>query len=153
MYGSYLEVISLIERVHRQFLEIVTLELDSLGIRDINSVQGLMLFNAGDAEMSVGELARRGCYLGSNVSYNLKKMVDNGYLAHHRSARDRRSVLVRLTEKGANLRDRLKQMHQRHVEMLDQAAVTDEDLHAATVTLGGLEGFWAGVLDIKAVAA
>jgi hypothetical protein len=47
------------------------------GIRDINNVQGLILFNVGDgAEMPIGELTLRGCYLGSKVSYNRKKTVD-----------------------------------------------------------------------------
>jgi len=86
MADHYLEVVSLVEQLHRQFLEIVKLELDGLGIHDINNVQGMMLFNIGDAEMTVGELTQRGCYLGSNVSYNVKKMVENGYLTQ---ARDR----------------------------------------------------------------
>jgi DNA-binding MarR family transcriptional regulator len=121
---------------------------------DINRAQGLMLFNIGDAEMSVGELAGRVRHLTSNPWYNIRKMVEKGYLTQDRSARDGRIVLVRLTEKkGAKLRDRLQQMHQRHVEILDQAAITDEDLHAATVTLGALDGFWTGILDFKAVAA
>jgi hypothetical protein len=85
MTNGYLEVISLIERLHRHFLEVVKLELDGLGIHDINNVQGMMLFNIGDAEMTVGELTLRGCYLGSNVSYNVKKLVENGYLVQERS--------------------------------------------------------------------
>src|SRR5215475_4530754 len=153
MYEPYLEVISLVERLHRHFLEVVKLELDGLGIHDINNVQGLMLFNIGDAEMSVGELTWRGCYLGSNASYNVKKMVENGYLAQERSVHDRRSVLVRLTEKGAKLRDRLQQMYQRHVEMLERTAITETDLHAAAVTLGRLERFWTRIPDIKTAAA
>jgi hypothetical protein len=76
MYDTYVEVIAFVERLHRQFLEVVKLELDGLGIHDINNVQGLMLFNIGAAEMTVGELTLRGCYLGSNVSYNVKKMVE-----------------------------------------------------------------------------
>src|SRR5215467_9980326 len=135
MYRSYLDVISLIERVHRHFLEVVKLELDRLGIRDINNVQATMLFNIGDAEMTVGELTLRGCYLGSSVSYNVKKMVENEYLAHERSVHDRRSIHVRLTEKGINLRESLSAMHRRHVEMLSQATVSADDLHAAGVTL------------------
>src|SRR5712672_4552711 len=100
--AHYLEVIGLIERLHRQYLEVVKLEIDRLGVQDINNVQALMLYNLGDAEMTVGELTLRGCYLGSNVSYNVKKMVENGYLAHERSVHDRRSIHVRLTEKGLN---------------------------------------------------
>jgi DNA-binding MarR family transcriptional regulator len=131
----------------------VKLELDGLGIHDINNVQGLMLFNIGDAEMTVGELTLRGCYLGSNVSYNVKKLVENGYLAQERSVHDRRSIHVRLTEKGAKLRDRLQQMHQRHVAMLHQTPITKEDLQAATVTLRRLERFWVRVPEISAAAA
>jgi DNA-binding MarR family transcriptional regulator len=141
MRDAYIEVISLAERLHRQFLEVIKLELDGLGIHDINNVQGLMLFNIGDAEMTVGELTLRGCYLGSNVSYNLKKMVENRYLAQERSVHDRRSIHVRLTAKGAKLRDKLQRMHQRHVAMLHQTAITEKELQAATVTLRRLERF------------
>src|SRR5438128_10691270 len=131
MNNIYLEVISLVERLHRQFLEVVKLELEGLRIHDINNVQAMMLFNIGDAEMTVGELTLRGCYLGSNVSYNVKKMVENGYLAHERSVHDRRSIHVHLTDKGTRLRERLSAMHQRHLGMLSQAAVSVEDLDAA----------------------
>src|SRR5258708_37733268 len=93
--ASYLDVILLIERLHRQFLEVVSLELDSVGIYDINNVQALMLFNIGDAEMTIGELTTRGAYLGSNVSYNVKKMVENGSLLPERSLHDRPSHPVR----------------------------------------------------------
>ena len=96
MQTAYLDVVALIERLHRQFLEVVKLELDTQGVHDINNVQAMILFNIGDLEMTVGELTLRGCYLGSNVSYNVKKMVENNYLVQERSAHDRRSVRVRL---------------------------------------------------------
>jgi DNA-binding MarR family transcriptional regulator len=146
--NGYLEVISLVERLHRHFLEVVKLELDGLGIHDINNVQGMMLFNIGDAEMTVGELTLRGCYLGSNVSYNVKKMVENGYLAQERSVHDRRSIHVRLTDKGRQLRDRLGTMHRRHIEMLAQTAVSGEDLEGVIVTLRRLERFWIRAGDL-----
>jgi DNA-binding MarR family transcriptional regulator len=148
MNNQYLEVISLVERLHRQFLEVVKLELDGLGIHDINNVQAMMLFNIGDAEMTVGELTLRGCYLGSNVSYNVKKMVENGYLAHERSVHDRRSIHVRLTERGIKLRDCLTTMHQRHAEMLTRATLNSDDLQATSVTLRRLERFWIRAADL-----
>ena len=148
MNNAYLEVISLVERLHRHFLEVVKLELEGLGIHDINNVQGMMLFNIGEAEMTVGELTLRGCYLGSNVSYNVKKMVENGYLAQQRSLHDRRSIHVHLTEKGIKLRDLLTVMHQRHAEMLPQAAVSFEDLRGASATLRRLERFWLRAGDL-----
>ena len=148
MDNPYLEVISYVERLHRQFLEVVKLELEGIGIHDINNVQAMMLFNIGDAEMTVGELTLRGCYLGSNVSYNVKKMVENEYLAHERSVHDRRSIHVRLTEKGIKLRDSLTAMHRRHAEMLPRAAVSADDLQAAGVTLRRLERFWIRSADL-----
>ena len=148
MKASYLDTIGLVERLHRHFLEIVKLELDGIGVHDINNVQGLILFNIGDAEMTVGELTLRGCYLGSNVSYNVKKMVENGYLSQERSQHDRRSIHVRLSEKGKKLRDQLQVMHERHVVMLGQTPITEADLQAACVTLKRLERFWTRAADL-----
>ena len=142
MSDHYLEAISLIERLHRQFLEVVKLELDTLRIHDINNVQALMLFNMGDAEISVGELTSRGYYLGSNVSYNVKKLSDTGYLVAERSAHDRRSIRVRLTPKGRTLRNRLSEMLDRHIETLDQSRITEQDLQSSRTTLQRLERFW-----------
>jgi DNA-binding MarR family transcriptional regulator len=148
MTNAYLEVISLIERLHRHFLEVVKLELEGLGIHDINNVQGMMLFNIGDAEMTVGELTLRGCYLGSNVSYNVKKMVENGYLVQERSLHDRRSIRVRLTGKGTRLRDQVSVMLQRQLEMLSQATINMDDLQAVGVTLRRLERLWVRAGDL-----
>jgi DNA-binding MarR family transcriptional regulator len=148
MTGPYLDAISLVERLHRHFLEVVKLELEGLGIHDINNIQGMMLFNIGDAEMTVGELTLRGCYLGSNVSYNVKKMVENGYIVQQRSTHDRRSIHVRLTDKGRDLRDSLMAMHRRHVDLLAQATVEVQDLEAACVTLRRLERFWIRAADM-----
>src|SRR3954451_13506230 len=147
MKAAYFDTIVLIERLHRHFLEIVKLELDGMGVHDINNVQGLILFNIGDAEMTVGELTLRGCYLGSNVSYNVKKMVENGYLIQERSAHDRRSIHVRLTDKGRTLRDRLSGMHRRHIEMLGETQITTADLEGVVRTLRRLERFWLHATD------
>jgi DNA-binding MarR family transcriptional regulator len=93
---AYLDTILLVERLHRQFLEVVKAELDRLGIEDINNVQSLILSHIGDEELTVGELTYRGYYQGSNVSYNVKKMVENGYLMQERSNHDRRTVRVKV---------------------------------------------------------
>src|SRR5499433_1306179 len=148
MDNPYLEVISYVERLHRQFLEVVKVELEGFGIHDINNVQAMMLFNIGDAEMTVGELTLRGCYLGSSVSYNVKKMVENEYLAHERSVHDRRLIHVRLTEKGVKLRDSLTAMHRRHSELLSQSALGPHDFQATGATLRRLERFWIRAADL-----
>src|SRR5256884_8055857 len=116
---GYLETLSLVERLHRQLLDVIKDELERKGELEVNSVQALMLFNIGDQELTAGELRTRGHYLGSNVSYNLKKLVELGYIHHERSDADRRSVLVRLTRKGEAVRDMLREMFDRHLGSLE----------------------------------
>lgn len=142
-----------VERLHRRFLEVVKLELDRSGIHDINNVQALVLFNMGDAEMTVGELTLRGYYLGSNVSYNVKKMVENGYLVQKQSVHDGRSSHVRLTQKGAKLRDCRQSMYRRHIEMLSQIPLTEQDPQAAIMTLRQLQRGWVSVTETNTAAA
>jgi DNA-binding MarR family transcriptional regulator len=149
MKEEYLDVISLIERLHRHFLEVIKLELDGLRIHDINNVQALMLFNIGDADISIGELTLRGYYLGSNVSYNVQKMAENGYLLYERSTHDRRSIRVRLSKKGRALRDQLSGMHDRHVARLAEAQITDADLQRVIPVLRRLERFWMRAGDLR----
>ena len=146
--SRYIETISLIEKARSKLLEMVKLELEGLGVYDINNIQGMMLFNIGDAEMTVGELTLRGCYTGSNVSYVLKKMVENGYIVQERSVYDHRVFNVKLTDKGRAMRDHLSGMHQRHVDMLAQTEVTDDNLRKTIVTLNQLEQFWVRAGDL-----
>ena len=148
MKKAYLETIALVERLHRECLEVIRADLDRQGIRDLNNVQALILFNIGADELTVGELTNRGYYLGSNVSYNVKKMVENDYLVQERSVHDRRSIHVRLTDKGRALRDRLSAMHRRHIELLAQSPITDENLQNIIVTLRRLERFWVRAGDL-----
>ncbi len=141
MKQTYLATIVLLERMHRQFLEVIKSELEGHDIRDINNVQALILYNIGGDEMTVGELTLRGYYLGSNVSYNVKKMTEHGYLHQERSSHDRRSVRVKLTEKGLELSRLLEQMFERHVEAVEDS-IDEENLAAANESLRDVERFW-----------
>src|ERR1700748_965400 len=78
--GEYLQALRLIERLHRLLLDVIKDEFDRRGGAELNSVQALLLYNIGESELTAGELKTRGYYLGSNVSYNLKKLVDMGYI-------------------------------------------------------------------------
>lgn len=143
MRKSYLETLNLVERLHRQLLDVIKDELDRKDEREINSVQALLLFNVGDQELTAGELRTRGHYLGSNVSYNLKKLVESGYIHHERSEADRRSVLVRLTAKGESVRDMLQQLFDRHLGSLEAVGnVGGADMEGMNVTLKRMERFW-----------
>jgi DNA-binding MarR family transcriptional regulator len=146
VHDSYLETIRLTERLHRQFLEVVKNELEKYGIEDLNNVQSLILFNIGKNEYTVGELTARGYYLGSNVSYNVRKMVEHGYLVQERSTHDRRSVRVRLTDKGIAVWEKLDAMFDRQVTALATVESANE-LESANGAYKRLERFWMGLSD------
>lgn len=141
--GPYYETIQLIERLHRRFLDVLKVELDKRNIQDVNNVQAMILFNIGDDELTVGELTIRGYYLGSNVSYNVKKMVENGYLDQERSIHDRRSIRVKASEKGKELCQDVENMFQEHLEKLSAAGIASENLDKLNKALKALESFWA----------
>ena len=149
----YYQSILLIERLHRHFLEVVKAELDRQGIQDINNVQSLILYNIGSDELTVGELTARGYYLGSNVSYNVKKMVENGYLVQERSQHDRRSVRLRVSDKGMALRDKLGDMFERHVEGLADIEMSPEVLRQVNESLMRMERFWSERMGFPVVGA
>ena len=144
---AYYETIHLIERLHRHSLDVLKVELDKQSIQDINNVQTLILYNIGEDDLTVGELTMRGYYLGSNVSYNVKKMVENGYLVQERSIHDRRSVRVKLSPKGIDLRDKIKAMFERHVRSLQQSGMGNEDMSVTNETLTRLERFWSTMIE------
>jgi DNA-binding MarR family transcriptional regulator len=109
----------------------------------VNPVQGLLLFNIGENEVSAGELKSRGYYQGSNVSYNLKKLVDAGYMHHQRSDVDRRSVRVKLTEKGRKLRATIAELFARHAGVMHRRGTLDAvALDQITQGLKRTERFW-----------
>jgi DNA-binding MarR family transcriptional regulator len=140
---GYLESLSLVERLHRLLLDVIKDEFERLGVLEINSVQALLLFNIGDNEVTAGELKTRGYYQGSNVSYNLKKLVDLGYMHHQRSEVDRRSVRVRLTEKGRRLRAMLSELFVRHAEGLERRGIIGaEGMEDINANLKRMERYW-----------
>ncbi len=145
MTNLYLNVIQLLPQIHRRFMDVIKQDLDGLRIQDINNVQSIMLFNIGDTALTVGELTLRGVYIGSNVSYHVKKMVENGYLSQEHSQYDRRVSHVRLTEKGRKLREDLIMAHQRRIDLLSGVAPSSDELQAAISVLRLLDRFWTDV--------
>jgi DNA-binding MarR family transcriptional regulator len=141
--GRYLVSLKLVERLHRLLLDVIKDEFERLGRADVNSVQALLLYNIGDAELTAGELTSRGYYLGSNVSYNLKKLVDAGYINHQRSTTDRRSVRVRLTDKGQEVCKVVNNLYHRQLKSLQQVGgLAPNDLETLNKALIRLERFW-----------
>jgi DNA-binding MarR family transcriptional regulator len=142
MHDSYIEIIHLLGRIHRQFMDVISKDLGRLKVNDINNVQTFMLLNIGDARMPIGDLISRGVYLGSNVTYNVKKMVDNGYLNRENSTDDRRVSLVSLTEKGRQLCDELIRADQHRIELLSDIVPDQDEMQVTSSLLLRLDHFW-----------
>jgi len=141
---GYLDALSLVERLHRLLLDVIKDEFERLGVLEVNPVQALLMFNIGENEVTAGELKTRGYYQGSNVSYNLKKLVEMGYMHHQRCEIDRRSVRVRLTEKGRAVRDVVAALFGRHADGLQGKGVLGADgIDQITGALRRVERYWS----------
>ncbi len=143
---KYFEIVMLLERLHRLFLDVVKAELDRNRIVDINNVQCMILYNIGKTKLTVGEISNRGYYLGSNVTYNLKKMVENGYLVQEQAPHDRRSSTIQLSKKGEAIYNQIDELIKRHLQNLPRNNVPPEDLDKLLRTLENLETFWSFML-------
>lgn len=141
---SYLDSLALVERMHRLLLDVIKDEFERLGLLNINAVQALLLFNIADNEVTAGELKSRGYYQGSNVSYNLKKLVEQGFMHHARCEIDRRSVRVRLTARGQEVRRVVAELFARHAEGLHRRGVTGfDELDRINAALRRMERYWS----------
>jgi len=139
----YFDLTRLIERLHRRFLDVIRAEIAHLGIDDINAVQSLLLANIAEEEITVRDLIKRGYYLGSNASYNIKKLVENSYLEQERSPHDRRSVRIKLSKKGLDLCAKVKALEDRHASALTNGSGMADELESACGALRKLERRWS----------
>jgi DNA-binding MarR family transcriptional regulator len=139
----YLEALTLVERLHRRLLDVIKDDFERTGEKEVNPVQALLLFNISDAELTAGELKTRGHYQGSNVSYNLKKLVEAGYVNHERSSADKRSVRISLTTKGKEIRARVDAMYNRQLQAIEEVVgISAEEFERINKALTRLERYW-----------
>ena len=142
--SEYVQSLHLIERLHRLLLDVIKDEFDRTGTSDLNAVQALLLYNMGDNELTAGELKSRGFYMGSNVSYNLKKLVEMGYIHYKRSDTDRRSVRVSLTDRGHEAREVVQKLYQRQLGSVQAVGqIGSEEIRGLNKALVRLERFWS----------
>ncbi len=142
-FDSYLSTLALVERLHRLLLDVIKDEFERLGYLDINSVQALLLFNIGENEVTAGELKSRGYYQGSNVSYNLKKLVESGYMHHQKCEIDRRAVRVKLTQSGREICEVVRELFRRHsLGMVERNVLGDHGLEHINGSLMRVERYW-----------
>ena len=146
----YMEALTLVERLHRRLLDVIKDEFDRRDRGDVNSVQALLLYNIGDKELTASELRTRGYYLGSNVSYNVKKLVEMGYLHHARSRVDRRSVRISLTREGKEVREIVASLYEKHVVTVEQiGGVSVDEFRSVNNALIRLERYWTDQIKYR----
>ena len=139
----YMDSLTLIERLHRRLLDVIKDDFERTGEKEVNPVQALLLFNISSAELTAGELKTRGHYQGSNVSYNLKKLVEAGYVNHERSANDKRSVRISLTQKGSDIRARVDAMYNRQLQAIEEVVgLSVDEFDRINKALTRLERYW-----------
>ncbi|QJE72399.1 winged helix DNA-binding protein [Aerophototrophica crusticola] len=143
---AYQDLARVIERLHRRFLDVIRIELARLRLDDISPVQALMVMTIGGEELSVRDLIERGYYLGSNASYNLKYLVEAGYVDRTQSQRDRRSARLKLAPKGLELWGELRRMETGHIDNLARTDAEATDVEATYRTLRRLERTWTDVI-------
>lgn len=142
MKETYFETVMGVERLHRLFFDVIKAELDRQSIKDLSDIQCFILYNIGRSRMTVGEISNRGYYMGSNVTYNLKKMVENGYVIQEQSQHDRRSSHVHLSEKGMGIYNRFDKIFEQHAINLKYNGITESELLEMRKTIQKLEAFW-----------
>ncbi|MBM3565737.1 MAG: winged helix DNA-binding protein [Alphaproteobacteria bacterium] len=145
--NEYLDLTRLVERLHRRFLDVIRAELSRMNVRDLNSVQALLLTNIGNERIAIRELIERGYYQGSNVSYNIKKLVDMGYLEHERSAHDRRSVNVNLTAKAQAVVAAVRNVESRSAEALARCGIEEDGVKKVCESLRRVEVIWTDLIE------
>lgn len=147
MKQSYFRLAIVSERLHRLFLEVIRQELNRLSVRDITSVQCLILYHLGIAggKINIGEFSKRGYYLGANISYNLAKIVKNGYFQQIPDPDDKRSSYVKLSKKGAKLYETLEELFDNHEKELKESGIENLNLIEINHQLNNVENVLKGI--------
>ena len=135
-------VLDEIPRIHRQLMELLRLELRAAGFEDINNMEAIILLNLEDRPITVGDLTLRGYFLPSNVTYNLKKLGENGYVETKKSAHDRRNVMVTLTPKGVEAKRRIMDIFGAHPGSNDPQFPDNAPVTEAARALDRIADFW-----------
>lgn len=142
MKDLYFEVINQIERLHRLFLDVVSKEIARIDVTDINNVQALILYNVGENKMTISELTQRGYYLGSNVSYNVKKLVTQGYLDQEASSHDKRASFIKATNHGLEIFKHLDQTFGQQAKKMCELYFSHKAFPTLSDDLKKIEIFW-----------
>ena len=141
---DFLKSLTLLEQAHRRLHDVVKDDLERAGERSLTGVQALLLYEIGVGETPASVLRARGAFAGTSLSYNIKKLQEGGYLTQRRSEADKRTVHLRLSERGLKVRKRVSKLFDRQAQALEPtASMRADDLSQLNKSLSRLERFWA----------
>lgn len=141
---SFLKSLSLLEQAHRRLHDVVKDDLERSGERNLTGVQALLIYEIGEEETPASVLRARGAFAGTSLSYNVKKLQEGGYLTQSRSKADKRTVHLKLTERGLKVRDQVANLFDKQAGALEPtASVRHDDLDQLNKTVSRLERFWS----------
>jgi len=147
---SFLKSLSLLEQAHRRLHDVVKDDLERAGERSLTGVQALLLYEIGEGEAPASVLRARGAFAGTSLSYNVKKLQEGGYLIQTRSEDDKRTVTLRLTERGLKVRKRVESLFEKQAGALEPtASVRPDDLSQLNKTISRLERFWSDQIRFR----
>jgi len=147
---SFLKSLSLLEQAHRRLHDVVKDDLERAGERSLTGVQALLLYEIGEDEAPASVLRARGAFAGTSLSYNVKKLQEGGYLIQTRSEDDKRTVTLRLTERGLKVRGRVAKLFEKQANALEPtASVRPDDLSQLNKTISRLERFWSDQIRFR----
>lgn len=140
---TYVELLRVLERAHRQLLETVSAELERSEVTDVNAVQALLLYHMGEEPLTAAEIKTSGRYLGSNVTYNLRKLIEAGRLVESRGPNGRGAPRFSPTEAGSQIRALVEGLFERQSSSLKPlCAMGEADVQQASAALAKLERYW-----------
>jgi DNA-binding MarR family transcriptional regulator len=137
----YLRIFSLSENLNHTFLQSLKRNLVKNKINDINSIQCLILYNIGTKKINVSDIKNQNYYIGSNVTYNLQKMIENNYLIKEKSLLDGRNQEIKLSKKGLSLYMQLNQIFSEWNKNIKNNGFSEKDIEEGEKALLRLKAY------------
>lgn len=106
--GNLADIAVAMDRGLRVFSEFVRPILASHAADKVSTSNLIFLLSIKDGEARVNDIVKRGRYVGSNASYALKFLQEEGYIDRRQDPEDRRNAVVSWTPRGRALVDALR---------------------------------------------
>lgn len=128
---SYSDMVSILSRTLTQANRFIMHEMDAAGLSGLATSHGDILRQLFECDgLSMRAIAEHVDRDPSTVTALVKRLVAEGYVTTRRSERDRRTVVVSLTERGKALEQDFSEISRR-LRYVQTAGMGSEDVRAA----------------------